>query len=267
MKQFTNKITLAKNSRGCYILDTIKGCSGCNELRPLGCYDNCYAQNIASRYRFDFQNPVKRNFVRDKSSPMLFDFYDEEHMGDIIRQIRSSSMPFVRIGEMGDPSEDWEHTLDICGAISIADKPIVIITKHWKTLTDSQLDNIRLLNLYVNTSISALDTDDEIEYRLSQYNRLKPYCNSILRVVSCDFNTSTQAGKKAALIQESLLANKRVIETVFRPNKENRLVKNNTINISKVRFLRSNVLASMRNDDLYLGMCDTCPDMCGLSVI
>ena len=61
MNQFKDKITFIKNNRGCFILDTIKGCSGCNKERPKGCYDDCYAYNITSRYKqVDFTVPIKR---------------------------------------------------------------------------------------------------------------------------------------------------------------------------------------------------------------
>ena len=47
------------------------------------------------------------------------------------------------------------------------------------------------MNIIINTSISALDNDYEIEYKLNQYNNLKKYCKSILRIVSCDFNENS----------------------------------------------------------------------------
>jgi len=264
MKVFKDIITLNKNSRGCYILDTVKGCSGCNENRPNGCYDNCYAQNIAKRYRFDFNNPVKRIFKTDKSVPMLFDFYDEKHMSEIIRQIKSIDMPFVRIGEMGDPSEDWEHTINVCSAISIAKKPIVIITKHWKEIPSALLPSIRSMDICINTSISALDSDQEIKYRLIQYEKLKSYCNSALRIVSCDFNLDTNDGYKKYLVQKELFKNTNIINTVFRPSVDNELVTSGIIKVEKVKFLRSKVLASMYYPDSFLGFCNDCPDMCGI---
>lgn len=265
MKTYKQLITLNRNSRGCYILDTVKGCSGCNSKRPLGCYDNCYAQNIASRYGFDFTNTVDRVFDVDEKQLQFFDFKDTEHLSEIIKKIKKIDMPFVRIGEMGDPSENWEHTINVCSAISEAKKPIVVITKHWKTISDSLLDDIRMFDICINTSISALDTNEEIEHRLNQYNRLKPYCNSVLRIVSCDFNTDNEKGRALYNTQEKLFKNVNVIDTVFRPYKDNELVLQGIINVTKVKFLRSDVLASIYNKSAYLGMCNTCPDMCGVT--
>lgn len=264
MKSFKDRITLIKNSRGCYILDTIKGCSITAKDKPLGCYDNCYAKLIASRYRFDFSEIIIRKLGNDNSQLRLFDFDDSTQSGNLIEEIRNIDMPFIRIGEMGDPSEDWNHTIEICKKIYIAKKPIVIITKHWNQLTESNLADIKKLDICINTSISALDNKQEIDYRLSQFNRLKNYCKSVLRVVSCDFNSDNIEGFERGKVQEKLLSNYPIIDTVFRPLKTNRLVTDGVINTQKVNFLRSKVLASMHNKNAYMGMCGNCPDMCGI---
>jgi len=263
MKSFKNKISLIRNSRGCWIIDTVKGCSYCKD-HPLGCYNNCYAQNIAKRYSLDFANPVKRDFEDDAGQLYLFDFHDQAHISETIRQIKNIDMPFVRIGEMGDPSEDWEHTLNVCSIIAAAGKPVVIITKHWQVIPYHLLESIRMIDLYINTSISAMDTDQQIQHRLEQYNRLKPYCKSSLRVVSCDYNTDTIEGERMANIQKVLFKNENIIDTVFRPSADNPLVISKTINTIKARFMKNVMLASMYNPDAYLGFCDKCPDMCGI---
>jgi len=264
MKHFNSTISLAKNSRGCYILDTVKGCSACTPDKPLGCYNDCYAKKIASRYNIDFSNPVTREVYNDNKQLYFMDFHSGNHINEIIRKIRKIDMPFVRIGEMGDPSENWEHTINVCSTIAIAGKPIVIITKHWKTIPDALLNTIRMLDICINTSISAMDSHNEIQHRLNQYNRLKLYCNSVLRVVSCDFNLSKVDGRKMAKIQGKLLKNDNVIDTVFRPSNDNPYVTNGIINVSSHRFLRSQVLASKHKPNIYMGMCNTCPDMCGI---
>jgi len=266
MKKFRNKISLAKNSRGCWILDTVKGCAICQDKKPLGCYDNCYAIGIANRYGMDFSNPVKRDFGKDTSQFFLFDIEDEMHLNQIVRGIEKIDMPFVRIGEMGDPSGDWEHTISVCGLIAQAKKPIVIITKHWEVIPDFMLGKINGIDLCINTSVSALDSNDEIQHRIEQYERLKQYCKSVLRVVTCDFNTDNKEGFEREVMQQYLLSFDSVIETVFRPSKDNRLVIEGVINTKKVQFLGSRMLASMRNEETFLGYCNECPDMCGVNV-
>lgn len=263
MKLFKEKITFNKNNRGCYIIDTVKGCSVCSENKTNGCYDNCYAKNIASRYGFNFSKPVKRDFYYDKNQLYLFGL-NINHANSIIKEIKNIDMPFVRIGEMGDPSEDWKHTIDICKIISESKKQIVIITKHLKRIPNNLLKDIRKLNICINTSVSALDDCLEIEYRLYQYNRLKNHCNSVLRIVSCDFNKNNKEGNIRSEIQNELFKNDKTIDTIFRPSTNNRLVKNKIINIKKVKFLKSYVTASVFNKKTYFGNCKKCKDKCGI---
>jgi len=251
-------ITLNRNARGCYILDTVKGCSYAR-LNPGGCYGDCYAANIAKRYGFDFGNPVKRYFIEDDQQLYFNGYNDIKHEASIIKQIKNIDMPFVRIGEMGDPSEYWEHTLDVCKNISIAGKKIVIITKHLKTLPNVLLHKLNN-QIIINTSISALDSKQQIKHRLKQYNRLKPYCKSVLRVVTCDFKID-----HFNKIQMELLDNENVLETIFRPNPKNDLVIDGVIGIEKRMFLKSEVWASSRIKGVFFGYCKDCKEMCGVN--
>lgn len=268
MKVYKEEITLNKNSRGCDIIDTVKGCPAGALYDGKGCYGDCYAKNIADRYGFDFLKVKLRRFTSNDEQLMLFGFKDKDHINQIVKAIKASDMPFVRIGEMGDPSVAWEHTLNVCKEISEAGKPIVIITKHWKAIPEAILKDVSKLNLCVNTSISALDEEDEIEYRLGEFERLKSVCHSVLRIVSCDFNKDHAEGLDRHLVQEELFkaAGENVIDTVFRPSPTNPWVTKNIINVRRVKFLRAEVLASVRNPDTYFGMCQTCPDMCGVTV-
>ena len=267
MKTYKDEITLIKNGRGCYILDTVKGCPAGNLYDGRGCYADCYAKNIADRYGFDFTKVKLRRFAGNDDQYLMFGFKDSAHLNRIVREIKSSDMPFVRIGEMGDPSVAWEHTIGVCKEIAQANKPIVIITKHWKSIPDNLLVEVAKLNLCINTSVSALDEVEDIEYRLDQFERLKSVCNSVLRVVSCDFNKEHAEGLDRHLIQEELFkaAGNSVIDTVFRPSKDNPFVQKNIINTRRVKFLRAEVWASVNNPSTYFGLCGSCPDMCGIS--
>lgn len=264
MKPYKDKLTLNKNSRGCYILDTVKGCIACTKEKPNGCYDNCYASNIANRYGFDFQKPVIRGFERDKEQLFMFDLHDTKHEHELIKAINKINMPFIRIGEMGDPSFSWEHTLEVCKIIAESKKAIVIITKHFKVIPDYLLMEIKKLNICINTSISALDDEWEVSHRLNQYNKLKDYCNSALRIVSCNFNLENEFGYYREKIQSELFKNENIIDTIFRPNANNPLIINKIIKTKKVLFLKKEVLASIYNENTYLGYCNSCPNMCGI---
>lgn len=258
MHEYKDIITLNRNSRGCYILDTVKGCSYA-KTNQGGCYGDCYASHIATRYGFDFSNPVNRDFQKETNQIYFDGFKDAAHESEIIRQIKKAEMPFIRIGEMGDPSENWEHTLSICKSIAISNKPIVIITKHWKKMHERQVDEFSELPVVFNTSISALDSNEQIAYRLKQYERIAKKSKSVLRVVTCKF-ADTEKEKK----QAELLSRENVIDTVFRPSKTNKILASGIITAEKIKFLGSPVLASMHKENIFFGYCKDCPEQCGL---
>jgi hypothetical protein len=263
MKKYKSIISLSKNERGIWDLDTIKGCnSGLNENKN-GCYNDCYAYKIAKRYGIDFSKSIERNFE------------NELHRKNIVKQIERIDMPFIRIGCSGDPSENWEHTLNIIQQIKensqltlfdiSSKKQIVIITRHWKILTDEQLNKISKYNICINTSVSALDNDYLINKSIEQYNRLKPYCKSVLRIVSCDFNEDNLIGKQMAEIQRKLFKNDLTIDTVFRPSKNNKFVLDKIINVKKMKFINSMQLISKMNKKSFIGKCENCLEMCGIN--
>jgi hypothetical protein len=203
-------------------------------------------------------------------------FINDLHKQKIVKQIEKIDMPFIRIGCSGDPSENWEHTLNVIKGIkessqlSLFDisskKQIVIITRHWKQLNDDQLQKIKKYNICINTSVSALDNDYLIKNSIDQYNKLKKYCKSVLRVVTCDFNENNETGKAKAEIQRLLLKNENVIDTVFRPSKNNEFVKNEIIKVKKMAFMKSVLLVSKYNKKTFLGKCESCLEMCGINL-
>lgn len=219
-----------------------------------GCYNDCYAAKSAKIYGYDFSKTVLRYFK------------DRNHEQEIVKRISKIKFDFVRIGCSGDPSENWEHTVNILKVIQHCNKQIVIITKHWTCLTDEQLKFFGTINVCVNTSVSALDNPELLNKCLEQYNRLKPYCKSVLRIVSCDFNLENEIGHKLAKLQAELFKNEGTIDTVFRPNKNNKLVTDGIINTKIGLFLGKKALMSKANKKTYLGKCSTCHEMCGLNV-
>lgn len=264
MKTYKNIISLSKNERGIWDLDTIKGCESGILENPKGCYNDCYAFKTAKRYGIDFSKSVERYFL------------NEAHRLQIVRQIEKIDMDFIRIGCTGDPSENWEHTLNIIkqiresGQLSLFDisskKQIVIITRHWKSLTDLQLKEISKYNICINTSVSALDSEKLIDNSLKEYERLKPYCKSVLRVITADFNKENKTGLQMSLIQNELLKNENIIDTVFRPSSKNEFVLNNIVNVKKMGFMKSKALVSKFNKKAFLGKCENCLEMCGINI-
>lgn len=264
MRTYKNTISLSKNGRGIWDLDTIKGCESGMLENNKGCYSDCYSLKTAKRYGIDFSKSIERHFE------------SEQHRLQIVRQIEKIDMPFIRIGCSGDPSENWQHTINIIkqlkqnNQLSLFDisstKQIVIITRHWKRLTDLQLIELSKYNVCINTSVSALDNENLIKIALTEYERLKPYCKSILRVVSCDFNELNPIGRQMAETQRKLFKNESVIDTVFRPSKNNIFVINGIINVKKMGFMKSKALVSKFNKKAFLGKCSSCLEMCGLNL-
>lgn len=254
MRNYSSIISLTKNSRGIYSLDPSIGCSSGVLNNPGGCYNDCYAFNAAKRYGYNFSNTVYRSFI------------NENHKQSIRNKINNIKLDFIRMGTSGDPSENWDHTIDIIKSIDKCNKQIVVITKHWKNLSQNQLNYFSNINVCVNTSVSALDNYDVLQNGLNQYQILKKYCKSILRIVSADFNTYNEEGHRLFVIQNSLFENENTLDTVLRVSKNNPLVQKGIINISKINFLGKPVLASKFKKSTYFGKCSTCHEMCGINL-
>lgn len=254
MRCFTAKISLTKNLRGVYSLDPSIGCESGMANERGGCYGDCYAAKSARIYGYDFGKTVFRKFENEK------------HRKFIVNQINKIRLDFVRMGTSGDPSENWEHTIHTLRAIDKCNKEIVIITKHWTNLTEEQMQYLATINVCVNTSVSALDKPELISNCLRQYEKLKHYCKSILRVVSASFNLNNKKGYELAGVQSEIFRNENIIDNVLRINKRNKLIKNGIINVEEILFLGGKVLISKLNKSTYLGGCLTCPEMCGLNI-
>jgi hypothetical protein len=251
MREYSSIISLTKNARGIYSIDTSIGCKSGIDNNIGGCYNHCYAAKSAKLYGYDFSKTVFRYFENRK------------HETKIINQINKMPLDFVRIGTSGDPSENWQHTVNVIKVISKSNKEIVIITKHWTLLTDEQLQYFNTINICINTSISALDKPNLMQNCLEQYKRIKQYCKSILRIVSCDFNLENKIGFELSLIQKALFNNDNIIDTVLRVNKNNQFVKDGIINVKQTKFLGKNALISKYNKKTYFGKCSSCLEMCG----
>lgn len=255
MRQYSNKITLNKNSRGVYCLDTTIGCASGMQNHKGGCYGDCYAAKAAKIHGYDFSKTVLKHFQ------------DRFHERRIVNQICRIKLDFVRIGASGDPSENWEHTINVIKVIQRANKEIVIITRHWTVLTDEQLRYLSTINVCFNTSVSALDKPELIKHSVEQYNRIKPYCRSFLRIISCDFNLQNETGFRLAEVQRQLFRNDDTIDTVLRVQKNNPYVTSGIVKIKEAVFLGKKSYVSKMNPKTYFGKCSTCKEMCGVSVV
>jgi hypothetical protein len=250
MRSYSNKITLTENGRGIWTLDPIMGCNSGLKKDKKGCFSDCYAARNARIYGYDFTENVLR------------DFESEKHKESIIRKINKIEFPFIRMGNSGDPSENWEHTLNILEKLKNVEKQFIIITKHWNKLNLRQLERLSKLNVCINTSISAID--ENLHQNIEQFELLKNYCKSILRVVSFDFNTKNKKGLDYSLIQDWIFNSFDVLDTVFRCSKSNPMYKEGIINIKETKFLGDKCYISKFNPKTYFGKCNNCLEKCGL---
>jgi len=251
MREYKNTISLVKNARGVWSLDPVLGCSSGMAQNEKGCYGDCYAARYAKKYGYDFSKNVLRYFKSDK------------YAKSIAKKINDLDFPFIRMGTSGEPSENWEHTLSIIEQLGLIDRQIVIITKHWNTLSDEQLKRLSNFNVCVNTSISVLD-GSILEVGIAQYERIKPYCESVLRLVSADFNTNNIEGEKLRKKQDEIFSKYNVLDTVLRVSKNNPLVTSGIINAKESKFLGKKCFMSKYNRKAYVGNCEKCVEKCGL---
>jgi len=252
MREYKNTITLTKNGRGIWTLDPIMGCKTGLEKNSKGCFSDCYAARTARIYGYDFSKNVLRYFNNEK------------HLKSIINKINKLNFDFIRMGNSGDPSEDWEHTISILEKLKGINKEVVIITRHWNKLTINQLERISKLNVCINTSISPID--DDLHSSIEQYEILKKYCKSILRCVSFDFNTKNSKGMEYSMVQDWVFNTYDVLDTVFRCSKSNPLYKDGIIRIKETKFLGKKCNISKFNRKTYFGNCDNCIEKCGVNM-
>jgi len=252
MRSYSNKITLTENGRGIWTIDPIMGCKSGLKKDSKGCFSDCYAARNARIYGYDFTENVLR------------DFENEKHLKSIIKKCNKIKFPFIRMGNSGDPSENWDHTIMILEKLKEVNKQFIIITRHWSKLSNSQLDKISNLNVCINTSISAIDNEIDLHNNIQNYEILKKYCKSILRCVSFDFNKQNKEGMSYSLMQDWIFNNYDVLDTVFRCSKSNHLYKEGIINIKETNFLGKKCYVSKFNKKTYFGGCNNCLDKCGL---
>lgn len=252
-RQYLPILTATENQKGVLDVDTVKGCALGMSARPEGgCYGECYANKIAIQYGIDFTVSVSR-----KLTPW--------NRADIFCTVRDHSNYWYRIGTAGEPCHDWENTIEVCEWLQATKKTPVIITKHWIPLSDAQIERFKSVGAVFNTSVSGLDTDAQLKYRVAQINRLKQAgVTSVARVVSCEYGTSEWA-LAAKAKQDYLMTLTPIIDNPLRAYKSNPHVMNGDIILTRRDdAVGGGKLVSLHSNDVYLGTCTACPDQCGV---
>jgi hypothetical protein len=246
-------LTAVENQKGVLDVDTVKGCTVGMSVYENGCYGECYAAKIAARYGIDFSVSVSRKLTKF-------------NLNDVFFTVKKHYSSWYRIGTAGDPCHDWENTISVCEQLKLTEKTPVLITKHWMTLSDEQIQRLKLVSAVVNTSTSGLDTDQETKHRLKQIQRLKDAgIQSINRVVTCSYGTS-EWGQTRKQKQDHMLSIVPIIDNPLRAQKTNERVKNGDILLTRMNeSVGGGKLVSLHSSGIYLGECNNCPDKCGVS--
>jgi len=246
-------LTAVENGKGVLDVDTVKGCTLGMASRPDGgCYGECYANKNAKQYGIDFTVSVSR-----KLTPW--------NRTDVFCAVNDHPASWYRIGTAGDPSHDWENTLAVCEWLLETNKTPVIITKHWIPLSDEQMARFARVGAVFNTSVSGLDTDAQINYRIAQIERIRAAgMRSVTRVVTCEYGTSEWA-QAAKAKQDFLLTLTPIIDNPLRADKSNPHVVNGDIILTRRDdAIGGGKLVSLNDGGAYLGTCHECPDQCGV---
>jgi len=255
VRNYGDVLTADVNQKGVLDIDTVKGCTAGMSARPsAGCYDGCYAAQIAKFRGIDFSKSVVRRVI------------SASHADSIVRAVKAAPEGFFRVGTMGDPSHAWEHTIDIIEWLAPFAVPVVV-TKHWMTATDAQLERLVTSGTVLNTSVSALDTAAELKHRERQIQRYAAAGGvSVARVVSCDFNTDIPEGARMAGVQDRLFTLLPTLDNPLRVSGEHHLVRAGVIRVTSTHDLSPRARPiSVFNKSTYIGHCRDCPDKCGLS--
>jgi hypothetical protein len=184
---------------------------------------------------------------------------------DVFCTVRDHPSTWYRIGTAGDPSHDWNNTISVCESLVGTKKTPVIITKHWVTLTDGQIERLQAIPAVLNTSTSGLDTELEIEHRVRQMKRLRGAgIRCVNRVVTCAFGNSEWA-KARKDRQDYLLSLGPIIDNPLRAYQSNQHVVNGNILLTRVEeAVGGGKFVSLHDKSAYLGTCKGCPDQCGV---
>lgn len=254
LRNYSNILTADVNQKGVLDVDTVKGCTAGMTARPdHGCYNACYAENIARFRGMDFSRAVVRKV------------FGSAHAERIVRAVKAAPQGFFRIGTMGDPCHAWEHTVSVVEWLAPYAVP-VIVTKHWMRASDNQFRRLVACGTVLNTSVSGLDTPAELAHRETQIARYDDLGGiSVARVVSCDFDDSTTEGARMAAVQERLFSLRPIIDNPLRVTRTHPLVQSGVIRVQVVQDLASMRTVSIARADAYVGHCGACPDQCGLS--
>jgi hypothetical protein len=257
MREYKDLLTVDINSKGVLDVDVVKGCTfGIKAHGEKGCYQACYAASIAKFRGIDFSKAVVRK-VKSKSQAR-----------QIEKRVKASPLGFFRVGTMGDPCHSWDETVETVSWLAPYAAPI-IITKHWQKASDEHFKQLAKVGAIINTSVSAIDSPNYLKRRETQIKRYAEFGgHSVARIVSCDFDTTTEEGVKSNEIQTRLMKYPLAIDNPLRVNGAHELVTSGLIKTRKViDLIAVRNISIAEESKAYLGHCNGCTELCGLGMV
>lgn len=251
IKHFLPHLTATINRKGVLDVDTVKGCpAGMAKYPGGGCYQLCYAAKMARLYGYDFSKGTTRKPAQGT----------HKH---IEQTVVNHGASWFRVGTMGEPCHDWNATVETCDWLGRFKAP-VIITKHWRKLSDTHKAVLRKIGAVINTSVSALDDDAELKHRLNVHAELNAFgVKSVLRIVTAMFG-KTEAGCEMKAKQDELIGLGDFIDTPLRiPTTDERVIRGDIVACS-IKDMGIAHGVSLHKPGVYLGACGPCPDQCGV---
>ena len=256
VRNYSSYLTVDINGKGVLDVDTVKGCTfGIAAHGEKGCYQNCYAAAIAKFRGINFGHAVVRKLK------------SHSHAKQIEKQVKRAPLGFFRVGTMGDPCHSWDETVETVSWLAPFATPI-IITKHWKRASDEHLKQLAKAGAIINTSISALDSNNQLSHREREIERYSDLGGqSVARVVSCDFNDENEEGEKMRQEQNRLMKHKLLIDNPLRIPASHRLVQSEVVKVRKVLDLIAvRTISLPAESKTYVGHCNGCSELCGMGL-
>jgi hypothetical protein len=132
-------------------------------------------------------------------------------------------------------------------------------------MEDWHIAKLARLGAVVNTSVSGMDTDAEIRYRVAQAERLREGgVRSVFRVVTCEYGRSGWA-RRCQEKQAYLLSLSPLIDNPLRARQSNpHVVAGDIVLTRRGESVGGGKYVSLNSSAAYLGTCRECRDQCGV---
>jgi hypothetical protein len=151
--------------------------TGCLPVKSA-CYGICFAAKNSWEQGFDFGKKVNN-------------ILDEDLFINDIKKI-PETQKYLRCGWNSDPSWDWNTAVKLANIVFQHDKLMIFITKAFTKTQDNVLEKMIKARSEMRVSISAMDTDIQLEQRLSFIERYRKLGGVVIPILMTSFFKDTK---------------------------------------------------------------------------